>query len=231
MHQVGTQGVRRVRPTRSDEELVIRAKRGRTSALEELLRRYRGLVESKARLYYLAGADHEDVIQEGMIGLFKAVRDFSGRHRRGFRCFADLCVTRQIITAVKAASRRKHRALNTYVSVDAPVASPEVDGCLADVLEEGAEPDPQQVVLGRQLYADVVVRMSDQLSCLEQGALRLHLNGQSYSEIAENLQCNVKQVDNALQRAKRKLSRSLWGLRSRGPVKGPPIGAVSEQPT
>ena len=103
-----------------DEELVFRAKRGRRSAVDELLRRYRGLVESKARLYYLAGADHEDVVQEGMIGLFKAVRDFTGGHARVFRSFADLCVTRQIITAVKAASRQKHVALNSYVSVHAP---------------------------------------------------------------------------------------------------------------
>jgi RNA polymerase sporulation-specific sigma factor len=210
MHRVEAAEGKWIRPAGCDEELVMRAKRGRTSALEELLRRYRGLVESKARLYYLAGADHEDVIQEGMIGLFKAVRDFSAERRRGFRCFADLCVTRQIITAVKAASRRKHRALNTYLSMDAPVTNREVDGCLADVLEEGREVNPEELVLGRQLCADVKVRMCNELSRLEQQALRLYLEGQSYSEIAARLRCNVKQIDNALQRAKRKLSRGLW---------------------
>lgn len=231
MHQVRTAEGKCARPTSRDEELVLRAKRGRASALEELLRRYRGLVESKARLYYLAGADHEDVIQEGMIGLFKAVRDFSGRHRHGFRCFAELCVTRQIITAVKAASRRKHRALNTYVSMDAPVIDHEVDGCLADVLEQGKEVSPEQLVLGRELHTHVAVRMSSELSRLEREVLHLYLRGQSYDEIAESLRCNAKQVDNALQRGKRKLSRGLWSTKGARTTGRPATDRASKQPT
>lgn len=231
MHRIGAAEGKWVRPTCCDEELVMRAKRGMTSALEEVLRRYRGLVESKARSYYLAGADHDDVIQEGMIGLFKAVRDFSGHHGRGFRCFADLCVTRQIITAVKAASRRKHRALNTYISMDAPVASEEVDGCLADILEEAREANPEALVLGRQLYADVVLRMCSELSRLEREALRLYLQGQSYGEIGGSLGCNVKQIDNALQRAKRKLSRGVWGRAAASPeFREPPLAEPEGQP-
>jgi len=193
-----------------DEELVIRAKSGRRSAVDELLRRYRGLVESKARLYYLAGADHEDVVQEGMIGLFKAVRDFSCGPARVFRSFADLCVTRQIITAVKAASRQKHVALNSYVSVDGPAPSCDPDQCLVDVLAEHRDPTPEDVVAHRQLYEEVSGRVDRELSPMEGRALRLYLQGRSYSEIASTLSCNVKQIDNALQRAKRKITRSLW---------------------
>ena len=192
-----------------DEELVIRAKLGRRAAVEELLRRYRGLVESKARLYYLAGADHDDVVQEGMIGLFKAVRDFAGRRLSGFRSFADLCVTRQIITAVKAASRHKHVALNTYVSMESPVSCREAEQCLSDILEEPREPNPEEVVLGRQLYEEVNWRMSNDLSPLEAHALQLYIEGRSYTEIAGSLRCKTKQIDNALQRAKRKITRGL----------------------
>jgi RNA polymerase sporulation-specific sigma factor len=193
-----------------DEELVVRAKQGRVSAIDEIFRRYRGLVESKARLYYLAGADHEDVVQEGMIGLFKAVRDFSGCRARAFRSFADLCVTRQIITAVKAASRQKHVALNSYVSVDTPAAACDPDQCLIDVLAEYREPNPEDVVAHRQLYEQVSGRVDRELSRLEGQALKLYLEGKSYGEIANSLRCKVKQIDNALQRAKRKIIRDLW---------------------
>jgi len=210
MHQADAAGSHWQGLAPRDEELVVRAKRGRLSAIDELFRRYRGLVESKARMYYLAGADHEDVIQEGMIGLFKAVRDFSTRRARAFRSFADLCVTRQIITAVKAASRQKHTALNRYVSTDAPAALCDPDQCLIDILAEYREPDPEEVIAHRQLYEEVRGRVDRELSQLEGRALRLYLQGRSYSEIAGSLRCNVKQIDNALQRAKRKIMRSLW---------------------
>ncbi len=213
MHQVAMVDGNWLTTTPADEELVVRAKQGRRHALEELLRRYRGLVEGKARLYYLAGADHEDVVQEGMIGLFKAVRDFTGRRPAGFRSFADLCVTRQIITAVKAASRHKHVALNTYISMDSPVMNREAEQCLADILEEPREPNPEEVVLGRQFYDEVNWRMSNELSRLEARTLKLYLQGRSYTEIAMTLRCKTKQIDNALQRAKRKISRGLWPSR------------------
>ncbi|MGQ9732574.1 MAG: RNA polymerase sporulation sigma factor SigH [Candidatus Zipacnadales bacterium] len=193
-----------------DEELVARARQGRLAAYDEIFRRYRGLVESKARLYYLAGADHEDVIQEGMIGLYKAVRDFSGMRTHAFRTFADLCVTRQIITAVKAASRQKHLALNSYVSMDAPGVAHEPDQSLGDILPEQNSINPEEVVAHRQLYEQVTWHLAHDLSAFESQALRLYLQGRSYSEIAGDLQCNIKQIDNALQRAKRKISRRLW---------------------
>lgn len=193
-----------------DEELVLRAKRGHRSAIEELFRRYRGLVESKARSYFLAGADHEDVVQEGMIGLFKAVRDFRYHRAYAFRSFADLCVTRQIITAVKAASRQKHMALNNCISMDAPNAMCEPDQCLVDILGEYRAPSPEDVVTHRQFYEQVNGRVAEQLSELEGQALQLYLQGKSYSEIARDLERKVKQIDNALQRAKRKILRSLW---------------------
>lgn len=210
MHQMGTVDGTWVVVTPRDEELVLRAKLGNPAATDELFRRYRSLVESKARLYYLAGADQEDVIQEGMIGLFKAVRDFHYGRARAFRSFADLCVTRQIITAVKAASRQKHTALNSYVSMDVPTVTREQDQCLADVLTEPKVPNPEDVVLGRQLFEEIGWRVRSELSDLEGQALRLYLQGRSYGEIAGRLSCKVKQIDNALQRAKRKISRGLW---------------------
>jgi len=210
MHQVAAVDGNWLIVTPADEELVARAKLGGRHALEELLRRYRGLVEGKARLYYLAGADHEDVVQEGMIGLFKAVRDFEGGRPAGFRSFADLCVTRQIITAVKAACRHKHVALNTYVSMDSPALNREAEQCLADILEEPREPNPEDVILGRQFHDEVNWRMSNELSPMEARALKLYLQGRSYTEIAVDLRCKIKQIDNALQRAKRKISRGLW---------------------
>ncbi|MBM3501177.1 MAG: RNA polymerase sporulation sigma factor SigH [Armatimonadetes bacterium] len=210
MHQVHLGDVAWSARTPRDEELVFRARRGRRSAVDELLRRYRGLVESKARLYYLAGADHEDVVQEGMIGLFKAVRDFSGAHAGVFRSFADLCVTRQIITAVKAASRQKHVALNSYISVHGPAAPCDPEQCLIDILAERREPTPEDAVAHRDLQEQITGRVNSELSLLEGRALRLYLQGRSYSEIAGALRCNVKQIDNALQRAKRKITRSLW---------------------
>lgn len=210
MHQVALGDVSWSGRVPRDEELVFRARRGRSSAVDELLRRYRGLVESKARLFYLAGADHEDVVQEGMIGLFKAVRDFSCGEARVFRSFADLCVTRQIITAVKAASRHKHVALNSYVSVHAPATPTDPEQCLIDVLAERHDPRPEDVVAHRELCARISGRVDHELSELEGRALRLYLQGRSYGEIAGTLQVKVKQIDNALQRAKRKITRDLW---------------------
>jgi RNA polymerase sporulation-specific sigma factor len=209
MHQVDLIGAHRFLFSPRDEELVIRARQGRRAAIDEIFRRYRGLVENKARLYYLAGADHEDVIQEGMIGLYKAVRDYSCRRARAFRAFADLCVTRQIITAVKAASRQKHSALNSYVSMDAPATPLDPEQSLLDVLAEQREPNPEELVAHRQLCSQVSGCVDRDLSHLEGRTLRLYLQGKSYGEIAVSLRCNVKQVDNALQRAKRKITRTV----------------------
>lgn len=189
-----------------DEDEVIRlAKQGSGDATEYLLRKYQGLVEAKAKSYFLMGAEREDVIQEGMIGLFKAIRDFSLHRFGGFRKFAALCVTRQIISAVKCASRQKHQALNAYVSVDASPPEAEEDGMLEEVLSDEAEDGPDETVIGRELQRRVALEMERSLSDLEREVLREYLHGHSYKDIADGLGTNVKQVDNALQRAKKKL--------------------------
>lgn len=192
-----------------DEELVACARRGSRGAVEHLLVKYRNLVEGKASAYYLAGADHEDVVQEGMIGLFKAIRDFSAEHLCAFRSFAELCVTRQIISAVKTATRHKHGALNSYVSTDTPLRGDD-EGCtLGDTIAapEGSGASPEQALLGRELARELRRRIGADLSSLEARVLLLYLEGCEYRSIAAELGLNVKQVDNALQRAKKKLGR------------------------
>lgn len=193
----------------ADEELVARSRRGCTWAIEFLLGRYRGLVEGKARAYFLAGADHEDVVQEGMIGLFKAIRDFSSENLCAFRSFAELCVTRQIISAVKTSTRRKHAALNQYVSTDLPEAEEQAEARLAELLQGAASQDPQALLSDQELEGVLRRHIGLDLSRLEAQALLRHLDGESYHEIAADLGRQVKQIDNALQRAKRKLSRSV----------------------
>ncbi len=197
-----------VRPMQgmAEHEVIALAKQGSDDAIEYLLRKYQGLVEAKAKSYFLMGADREDVIQEGMIGLFKAIRDFSLRRLGGFRKFAALCVTRQIISAVKCASRQKHSALNAYVSMDAPPAEGDDEAMLQEVLAAEPSSSPEEVVIGRELQRRLNGEMRESLSELEREVLRRYLRGHSYRDIATGLGTNVKQVDNALQRAKRKLA-------------------------
>ncbi len=193
-----------------DESVVALAKKGSREAAEHLLRKYRHLVEGKAQAYFLMGADRDDVLQEGMIGLYKAIRDFSHRGRlSAFRTFAELCVTRQIITAVKTATRQKHWLLNSCVSIDAPVEDDGGERPLQDVLCSRRPTEPERVVLGRQLRDEVNWRIRDQLSDLEASALLRYIEGKSYHEIAADLRKGVKQIDNALQRAKKKIGRTL----------------------
>jgi len=193
----------------ADEEVVARAKQGSPRAAEHILNKYRYLVEGKARAFFLLGADHEDVVQEGMIGLFKAIRDFSEENLSAFRSFAELCITRQIITAVKTATRQKHALLNTYVSMETPISEQDGQRVLRDVILEPQPSDPQHLVLSREFRDEMDGHMRDHLSPLEAAALRRYIEGKSYSEIARELRCQVKQIDNALQRAKKKLGRSL----------------------
>jgi RNA polymerase sporulation-specific sigma factor len=189
-----------------DEDDVIKlAKQGSGDATEFLLRKYQGLVEAKAKSYFLMGAEREDVVQEGMIGLFKAIRDFSLHKFGGFRKFAALCVTRQIISAVKCASRQKHEALNSYVSMEASPPDADEDGMLEEVLADEGEHGPDAKVIGRELQRKVALEMERSLSDLERDVLQEYLHGHSYRAIADKLGTNVKQVDNALQRAKKKL--------------------------
>ena len=196
--------------TGSDEELVERARGGADVAIEELLRRYRHYARAKARSYFLAGADREDIVQEGMIGLYKAIRDFQGDRNTAFRAFAELCITRQIITAIKTATRQKHVPLNSYVSLNKGASSEqEEERALADILVGPTMTDPAELVISAEEIAGIKASMGRLLSSLETEVLQLYMDGKSYHEIAEMLGRHVKSIDNALQRIKRKLEAHL----------------------
>ncbi len=182
------------------------ARNGDQLASCELVRRYRALIRSKARSYFLVGADRDDIIQEGMIGLFKAIRDYDPSREASFHSFAELCVTRQIITAVKAATRRKHSPLNGYISLSRP-ASPEDDGerLLSDIIAAREICDPAEIVVGAWESNYIRSGVVEALSRFEHDVLRLYTGGASYQEIAERLGRHTKAVDNALQRVKRKM--------------------------
>ncbi|HWH32586.1 MAG TPA: RNA polymerase sporulation sigma factor SigH [Egibacteraceae bacterium] len=190
--------------TEDDDVLVARAWNGDESALGTLLDRYRGFVRGKARSYFLAGADREDVVQEGMIGLYKAIRDYDPARQSTFRAFADLCVTRQIITAVKTATRQKHGPLNSYISFSLPAHGDDSDQELVDCLPAAAEDPCERVVAGHDL-AELERWFGEILSDLEAEVLQRYVSGESYAEIAAALDRHVKSIDNALQRIKRKL--------------------------
>jgi RNA polymerase sporulation-specific sigma factor len=190
----------------ADLQLVMRARNGDQKALDELIRRYSGFVRLKASSYFLAGGDAEDLIQEGLIGLYKAVRDFSA-DKSSFRSFAELCVTRQIITAIKTATRYKHAPLNTYVSFSHTPAGQESDGdcTLGDALPGPMVDDPSVCVISTEELQSLVFTLGSGLSKLEADALKLYLEGESYETMAERLGCDTKTIDNALQRVKRKV--------------------------
>jgi len=192
-----------------DEEVVAFARDGDDLALEYLIHKYKNFVRAKARSYFLIGADREDIIQEGMIGLYKAIRDFRADKLASFRAFAELCITRQIITAIKTATRQKHIPLNSYVSLNKPLYDDESDRTLEDVLSGNKVSDPEELVISREEFLDIESKMSEFLSDLEWSVLMLYLEGKSYQEIAEQLSRHVKSIDNALQRVKRKLERYL----------------------
>jgi len=193
----------------NDEELIEMVHQGNTDALDFLITKYRLLVRAKARSYFLIGADKEDIVQEGMIGLYKAVRDFKEDKLASFRAFAELCITRQIITAIKTATRQKHIPLNSYVSLDKPIFDEESDRTLMDVLTGAIMDDPEELMIHREEFGYLEEKMSEILSELELQVLALYLDGQSYHEISAKLNRHVKSIDNALQRVKRKLERHL----------------------
>ena len=190
-----------------DLQLVIRARNGSDSARDELMRRYPGFVRLKASSYFLAGGDSEDLVQEGMIGLYKAIRDYRSDRESSFRSFAELCVTRQIITAIKTATRYKHSPLNSYVSFSHTPAGQESDGdcTLGDALPGPSVDDPSVCVISTEELQSLVFTLGSGLSKLEADALKLYLEGESYEEMAERLGCDTKTIDNALQRVKRKI--------------------------
>ncbi len=186
---------------------MLKARNGRQDALDELLRRYAGFVRLKASSYFLAGGDGDDLVQEGMIGLYKAVRDFRPDKETSFRSFAEICVTRQIITAIKSATRFKHGPLNTYVSFSHTPAGQdsESDCTLGDALPGPSVDDPSVCVISTEELESLVFCLGSGLSSLESEALRLYLEGNSYEDMADELACDTKTIDNALQRVKRKI--------------------------
>lgn len=190
-----------------DLRLVLKARNGSTASLEALIRRYTPFVRLKASAYFLVGGGNDDLIQEGLIGLYKAVRDFRPDKETSFRSFAELCVTRQIITAIKSATRFKHSPLNTYVSFSHTPAGQEADGdcTLGDALPGSNVNDPAVCVISTEELQSLVGCLGSTLSDLESDALRLYLEGSSYEEMADELSCDTKTIDNALQRVKRKI--------------------------
>nr|WP_275107280.1 RNA polymerase sporulation sigma factor SigH [Sulfobacillus harzensis] len=197
--------------TMLDEDIVNEAREGNGEALEYLIHKYRNFVRAKARSYFLIGADREDIIQEGMIGLYKAIRDFRNDKLASFRAFAELCITRQIITAIKTATRQKHIPLNSYISLNKPIYEEDSDRTLMDVISTSRVSDPEEMVINREEFGDIEEKMGEILSDLEWKVLMSYLDGRSYQEIAVELKRHVKSIDNALQRVKRKLERYLDG--------------------
>ena len=193
----------------TDEQVVRLAQQADGTALEYLLNKYKNFVRSKARSYFLIGADHEDIVQEGMIGLYKAIRDFREEKLTSFRAFAELCITRQIITAIKTATRQKHIPLNSYVSLNKPIYDEESDRTLLDVITEGWEANPEEVLINREDVSVIEGRIGKMLSGLEKQVLLRYLDGKSYQEISQEMKRHVKSIDNALQRVKRKLQKML----------------------
>jgi RNA polymerase sigma-H factor len=192
-----------------DEQLVERWQTGDEDALEVLLQRYRRFARSKSRSYFLVGADADDVEQEGLIGLYKAARDFRADRQSSFRAFAELCVTRQVISAIKAATRQKHQPLNRYVSISGSRGSDDSESAVEDVLDDHRAADPADEVISQEQIQAMRRSMSESLSGLEVDVLRLYVEGKSYQEIGCQLGRHVKSIDNALQRIKRKLDHHL----------------------
>ncbi|WP_073203361.1 RNA polymerase sporulation sigma factor SigH [Gracilibacillus kekensis] len=192
-----------------DNELVLLVQDGDTQALEFLIYKYKSFVRAKAKTYFLVGADHEDIAQEGMIGLYKAIRDFQADKLSSFRGFAELCITRQIITAIKTATRQKHMPLNSYISLDKPIYDEDSERTLLDVLEATIAMDPQELLVNRERYGEMESKLAELLSNLERKVLLLYLEGKTYQEISSELNRHAKSIDNALQRVKRKLEKYL----------------------
>lgn len=193
----------------TDEGIVEAVRNGDSVALEYLINKYKNFVRAKARSYFLIGADREDIVQEGMIGLYKAIRDFKGDKLASFKAFAELCITRQIITAIKTATRQKHIPLNSYVSLDKPIYDEDSDRTLLDVICGTRVSDPEELIINQEEFVGLEDKMSQILSDLERKVLMLYLDGRSYQEIAVDLKRHVKSIDNALQRVKRKLEKYL----------------------
>ena len=193
----------------ADEQVVKLAQDADGAALEYLLNKYKNFVRTKARSYFLIGADHEDIVQEGMIGLYKAIRDYRAEKLSSFRAFAELCVTRQIITAIKTATRQKHIPLNSYISLNKPIYEEDSDRTLLDVITEEGMSNPEEMIIDREDLSMIEGRIGQMLSDLEKDVLVRYMEGKSYVEIADEMHRHGKSIDNALQRIKRKLLKYL----------------------
>ena len=194
----------------ADEDVVLKAKQEDNALAQEyLLHKYRNFVRAKARSYFLIGAEREDIIQEGMIGLYKATRDFKHDKLASFRAFAELCITRQIITAIKSATRQKHAPLNSYISLNKPVYTEESERTLIEMLSSAKVTNPEDLIISKEELDDIERNIGHILSDLEWEVLEGYLDGRSYQEMAEVTDRSVKSIDNALQRVKRKLEKYL----------------------
>jgi RNA polymerase sporulation-specific sigma factor len=197
-----------------DEEIVLLGRRGDKNATEFLINKYKDLVKAKARTYFLIGADREDVVQEGMIGLFKATRDYRHDKSMAFKTFAELCITRQMITAIKNATRQKHIPLNTYISLNRKVYDDDSsDKTYIDMIAHQIVMDPEQLLITKEEISGIESKICEILSTFEWEVLSLYLNGKSYTEIANKLNKPVKSVDNALQRVKKKIEKYIFNSR------------------
>ena len=193
----------------NDEQILQCVKNGNNAALEYLINKYKGFVCSKAKTYFLVGADKDDIIQEGMIGLFKAIRDFKDDRLVSFKSFAEVCVTRQIITAVKTATRQKHMPLNSYISLNKPVFEEDGERTLIETLDHEQISDPEELFIGKEEMNRIEGKINEVLSPFELEVLYKYLQGISYQEIAKILNKDVKAIDNALQRIKKKVEKFL----------------------
>lgn len=190
-------------------DIVLKASKGDKIALEYIIKKYKNFVKAKAKSYFLIGADKEDIIQEGMIGLYKAVRDFDASKTNSFKGFADICITRQIITAIKTATRQKHIPLNSYISLNKPVYDEESERTLLDIIATSIVTNPEELIISKEELKHIESKMNELLSDLELQVVEYYLNGKSYQYIADKLKRDVKSIDNALQRVKRKLEKHL----------------------
>lgn len=197
-------------PLYNDQELVNLIRNGHDFALDFLMNKYKVLVERKAKSYYLIGASKDDVIQEGMIGLFKAIRDYNPNKEASFYSFADLCVTRQMISAVKASTRQKHMPLNSYISLNKPIFEEDNDRTnMLDVMPTNKIVDPEEVLIGEESRHIIEEQISIRLSKMEKEILNLYVDGHNYVEIAGMTGRTIKSIDNALQRIKKKVEQIL----------------------
>lgn len=188
-----------------DEEVLLMIEQGNSFALEFLIYKYKHLVRTRSQTYFLMGGEREDIIQEGLIGLYNAIRNFNAEKISSFRQFADLCITRQIITAIKAATRQKHIPLNSYVSLDKPIYDEESGWTLIDIVAESNAIDPQKRLINLEKIVHLKLHLLESLSEFERRVLYLYIDGYTYQEISEELNRHVKSIDNAMQRIKRKL--------------------------